>query len=110
MQLRPILPKSQITEEDIKFHYIKPAITEKWHKDLITMETKITDGKINLKGNLVVCKKPKKADYMLYLAPTSRSLSWKRRTAIKYKARNVRNGSVVPHSWSEQNRPCSGMT
>jgi len=33
----------------------------------ITMETKITDGKINLKGNLVVREKPKKADYVLYL-------------------------------------------
>ena len=31
------------------------------------METKITDGKINLKGNLVVREKPKKADYVLYL-------------------------------------------
>ena len=31
------------------------------------METKITDGKINLKGNLIVREKPKKADYVLYL-------------------------------------------
>ena len=62
MQLSPILPKNQMTEEDIKLHYITPAITAKWHKDLITMETRITDGKINLKGNLVVREKPKKAD------------------------------------------------
>ena len=31
------------------------------------METKITDGRINLKGNFVVREKPKKADYVLYL-------------------------------------------
>ncbi len=63
----PILSKKQMTEEDIKLHYITPAILAKWNKDLITMETKITDGKINLKGNLIVRDKPKKADYVLYL-------------------------------------------
>ncbi len=65
--MSPILNKAQMTEEDIKLQYITPAITAKWSKDLITMETKITDGKINLKGNLVVREKPKKADYILYL-------------------------------------------
>lgn len=62
-----ILKKHQMTEEDIKFQFITPAITAKWPKGRITMETKITDGKINLKGNLVVREKPKKADYVLYL-------------------------------------------
>lgn len=33
----------------------------------ITMETNITDGKINLKGNFVTREKPKRADYVLYL-------------------------------------------
>ena len=65
--MSPILSKAQMTEEDIKLQYITPAITAKWSKNLITMETKITDGKINLKGNLVVREKPKKADYVLYL-------------------------------------------
>ena len=65
--MSPVLPKKQMTEEDIKLQFITPAITTKWSKDLITMETKITDGKINLKGNLVVREKPKKADYVLYL-------------------------------------------
>lgn len=59
--------KAQLTEEDIKLRYITPAITAKWSLNQITMETKITDGKINLKGNLVVREKPKKADYVLYL-------------------------------------------
>ena len=64
-----ILSKKEMTEEDIKFHYISPAIVSKWDKDKITMETKITDGKINLRGNLISREKPKKADYVLYLNP-----------------------------------------
>ncbi len=62
-----ILDKKQMTEEDIKLKYITPAIQEKWGLDHITMETRITDGRINLKGNLVAREKPKKADYVLYL-------------------------------------------
>ena len=64
-----ILSKKEMTEEDIKFHYISPAIVSKWDKNKITMETKITDGKINLRGNLISREKPKKADYVLYLNP-----------------------------------------
>ena len=64
-----ILSKKEMTEEDIKFHYISPAIVSKWDKDKITMETKITDGKINLRGNLISREKPKKADYVLHLNP-----------------------------------------
>ena len=60
----PILTKEQMTEEDIKLQFITPAITARWPKEHITMEQKITDGKINLKGNLVVREKPKKADYV----------------------------------------------
>ena len=63
----PILTKAQMTEEDIKLQFITPAITARWPREHITMEQKITDGKINLKGNLVVREKPKKADYVLYL-------------------------------------------
>lgn len=62
-----VLPKSQMSEEDIKLHYITPAITAKWDIQHITMETKITDGRINLKGNIVTREKPKRADYVLYL-------------------------------------------
>ena len=62
-----MLTKKQMTEEDIKLRYSTPAITATWKLSQITMETKITDGKINLKGNLVVREKPKKADYVLYL-------------------------------------------
>ena len=62
-----MLTKKQMTEENIKLQFITPAITATWKLSQITMETKITDGKINLKGNLVVREKPKKADYVLYL-------------------------------------------
>ena len=65
--MSPIKPKWQMSEEDIKLHYITPAITAKWDLDRITMETKITDGRINLRGNLVAREKPKRADYILYI-------------------------------------------
>ncbi len=65
--MSPILSKKQMTEEDIKLQYITPAITAKWNVGKITMETQITDGKINLKGNFVFREKPKRADYVLYL-------------------------------------------
>ncbi len=67
MDVSPILPKHQMSEEDIKLQYITPSITSKWSRDKITMETRITDGKINLKGNFVFREKPKRADYILYL-------------------------------------------
>lgn len=64
-----ILSKSQMTEEDIKLNYITPALISKGWKNKITMETKVqfTDGKINLRGNLVSREAPKKADYVLYI-------------------------------------------
>lgn len=62
-----VIPKHQMSEEDIKLQYITPAITSKWDIKKITMETKITDGKIILKGNMQARKKPQKADYILYL-------------------------------------------
>lgn len=62
-----ILPKHAMTEEDIKLQYITPALTSMWPVGKITMETQITDGKINLQGNLVFRERPKRADYILYL-------------------------------------------
>lgn len=61
-----ILSKKQMSEEDIKLNYITPTILKGW-KGHITMETKITDGRINIKGNIVSRNKPKFADYLLYL-------------------------------------------
>lgn len=62
-----IIPKKQMTEEDIKLQYITPAIVGKWNQRKITMETQITDGRINLQGNMVFRETPKRADYILYL-------------------------------------------
>lgn len=63
--------KKELTEEDIKLRYITPAITKQWSLDRISMERAITDGKIELKGNLVARKAPKKADYILYIKPNN---------------------------------------
>ena len=61
-----ILGKKQMSEEDIKLNFITPVIQKGW-KGHITMETKITDGRINIRGNIVARSKPKFADYLLYL-------------------------------------------
>ena len=63
-----ILAKKEMSEEDIKLQFITPAILDKWDKNRITMETRITDGKICLNGNFVHRdkKSAKFADYVLY--------------------------------------------
>ena len=61
-----ILPKKQMTEEDIKLNYITPAILIHW-QNKVTMETQITDGRVNIRGNLITRDRPKKADYVLWL-------------------------------------------
>nr|MCR5137783.1 hypothetical protein [Oscillospiraceae bacterium]MCR5138537.1 hypothetical protein [Oscillospiraceae bacterium] len=66
-----ILDKKQMSEEDIKLQYITPAITSRWNIRKITMETQITDGRVNIKGNLVFREPPKRADYVLYLSPNN---------------------------------------
>ena len=66
-----VLQKKDMTEEDIKLQYITPAVTSKWGRQKITMETQVTDGKISLKGNLAVREKGKRADYLLYLSPNN---------------------------------------
>lgn len=63
-----------LSEEDIKFRFISPSIERQgWKKEDITMETKVklTDGKINLRGNLVARGKAKYADYVLYYSRTT---------------------------------------
>ena len=63
-----VLSKKQMTEEDIKLNYITPAIMKGW-KGHITMETKITDGRINIRGNIVARSKPKFTSTMESLLP-----------------------------------------
>ena len=65
--MTPVIDKNQMSEEDIKLYFITPAIQVKGWKGFITMETKITAGKVNLHGNIVVREKPKKVDYLLYI-------------------------------------------
>ena len=44
VEVHPILPKKDMTEEDIKLQYITPAVTSKWSRGKVTMETQLTDG------------------------------------------------------------------
>lgn len=62
-----LLSKKNMTEEDIKLRYITPAITAKWNIENITMETQITDGQYNLRGNIANRGPAKRADYLLYI-------------------------------------------
>lgn len=64
-----LIPKSKMTEEDIKLNFITPALVASGWKNRITMETKLqfTDGKVNIKGNIVSREPVKKADYILYI-------------------------------------------
>ena len=65
------MDKRSLTEEDIKFQYITPAIVEKagWKKILIRMEYYFTDGRVIFQGKIHARQKGKKADYLLFLAP-----------------------------------------
>ena len=63
-----MMPKKLMTEEDIKLQYITPALTKKWNIRKISMEAKVTDGKVNLKGNLISRGTPKRADYLLHVS------------------------------------------
>ena len=54
----------QLTEEDIKFQFITPAITEQagWNRSNIRMEYYFTDGRITFAGKMHHKKKGKKGD------------------------------------------------
>ncbi len=56
-----------MTEEDIKLRFITPALIKKGWKGFISMETKITDGKITVMGNIKHREKALRADYVLYM-------------------------------------------
>ena len=64
-----IIPKDQMTEEDVKLNFITPALVSRGWQNKITMEPKVqfTDGKVNIKGNIVSREPAKKADYILYI-------------------------------------------
>ena len=107
-----VISKKQMSEEDIKLNFITPAIQPGWGGH-ITMETKITDGRINIKGNMVARSKPKFADYMLYLNdgkpivngkyfPANSAINFQQISAVKNQqfimphiSRGVSPGSVI---------------
>ena len=64
-----VADKKQMLEKEVRERFITPAILAKWSPDRMSEETQITDGRINLRGNFVVREQPKRADYVLYLAP-----------------------------------------
>lgn len=57
--------KKQMTEAEIRENFIDPALESKW-KGKIKTEVQITDGAVDLRGNLVFRQPPKRADYVLY--------------------------------------------
>ena len=58
---------SILSEEDIKFRFITPAIENAgWDKTHIRMEFPFTDGQMKIKGNKAVRGARKRADYLLY--------------------------------------------
>lgn len=60
------MSKYDLTEEDIKFRYITPAIEKAgWDKKQIRLEYFFTDGRVILRGNVTARGKRKKADYLL---------------------------------------------
>lgn len=56
-----------MTEEEVKFNFISPAIEEAgWNRKQIRMEYSINAGKIVVRGNLVKRLSKLKADYVLF--------------------------------------------
>ena len=58
--------KKDLSEEDIKARYIKPAVEQSgWNKKQIRYEYAFTAGRIILKGNTTLRGRKKFADYHL---------------------------------------------
>lgn len=57
----------KLSEEDVKFQYITPAIQNAgWDKSKIRLEYAYTKGRIMVQGSLKHRKSPKRVDYLLY--------------------------------------------
>ena len=62
-----IVDVNELSEEDIKYRYITPAIEKSgWLKNDIRMEYYFTDGKVIVQGNQTMRGQAKKADYILH--------------------------------------------
>ena len=66
--MEDLMKKYEMTEEDIKFQFITPAIeTAGWDKlKQIKMEYNFTDGRVIVRGDATARGKRKRADYILY--------------------------------------------
>ena len=63
------MSKKDLTEEDIKLHYITPAINNAgWKNEHIRMEYYFTDGRVIFQGKVHARQTGKKADYLLFHA------------------------------------------
>lgn len=62
--------KKELSEEDIKFRYITPAVEQAgWDKKQIRYEYEFTAGRIILRGNITSRGKKQRADYLLFYKP-----------------------------------------
>lgn len=60
----------KMTEEDVKYHYITPAIEDAgWHKNQLKFEYTFTDGEIKIRGDKSKRGVKKRADYLLLYEP-----------------------------------------
>ena len=67
---------TRLTEEDVKYRYITPAIEKaNWKNNQIMMEYSFTDGQIMVRGETVIRGKRKKADYLLLQTGTNKPLA-----------------------------------
>ena len=57
---------NNLSEEDVKFRYISPALEKAgWKKESIRMEYYFIDGQVFVKDSMVKRGEAKKADYLL---------------------------------------------
>ena len=61
-----MVDKKDMTEEEIKFHYITPAIEATWNRTSIRMEFPVTLGRIIIDGKKTRRDKKGEADYLLF--------------------------------------------
>ncbi|MBM6651334.1 EcoAI/FtnUII family type I restriction enzme subunit R [Megamonas funiformis] len=84
----------ELTEEDIKFKYITPAIENVgWDKDNVFYEYYITNGAVQVRGDKVTRGKRKKADYVLTYGVNKKPLA-----IIEAKKMNYSIGHGMPQA------------
>ncbi len=89
--------KQDLSERDIRSKFIRPTILRAgWNPMLqIREEVSFTNGRIIVRGKLVTRGRAKRADYILYYKPISRSPSSKPRTTATALA--MESNRLLPH-------------